>query len=169
MTPLRIGNGHDVHRLVEGRPLWIGGVEVPFEKGAEAHSDGDVLLHALCDALLGAAGQNDIGTLYPDTDSEWKDAPGERRVRGVMDLLGKSWALVNVDCTVFLERPKLKEHKVRIRERMAEILGIPAARINVKAKTMEGMGPIGAGEGIGAQVSVLLQVTEQEQDGVEAL
>lgn len=155
----RIGTGYDIHRLVEGRKLLLGGVEIPFEKGLLGHSDADVLLHALCDALLGASGLGDIGMHFPDTDPAFKDIPSSI-------LLGRTWSkveqagygIVNVDTVIFAERPKLGPYRTAIARKIAEILSLPPERVNIKAKTMEGLGKIGSGEGIGAMCVVLLEV-----------
>jgi 2-C-methyl-D-erythritol 2,4-cyclodiphosphate synthase len=156
MTEYRIGSGFDVHRLEEGLPLVIGGVSIPHDRGAVAHSDGDVLLHALTDALLGAVGKGDIGTMFPDTDPAWQNTPGDVFVQGALDAIGPGWEVVNIDATVFLEQPKMVPHRDAIVSRIAEIIGIPADRINTKAKTAEKLGPIGSNDAVGAHVSVLL-------------
>lgn len=155
---MRIGQGYDIHRLAEGNSLVIGGVH--FEDspvGTVAHSDGDVLLHALIDALLGAAGLGDIGDHFPPSDDRYKDADSSDLLREVLDLLtGRSCRIINVDSTLFLEAPKLGSRKAEIRHRVAELIGIPADRVSVKAKTMEKLGSIGAGEALAASVTVLL-------------
>ncbi|MCZ2496591.1 2-C-methyl-D-erythritol 2,4-cyclodiphosphate synthase [Xylophilus sp. Kf1] len=158
MNQIRIGEGWDVHALVEGRRLVLGGVEVPYEKGLLGHSDADVLLHAITDALLGAAGLGDIGTLFPDTDAKFEGADsaallGEalRRVRAL------GWSLGNVDCTVVAQAPKLAPYKAAIRQRIADVLGIAPDAVNVKAKTAEKLGPVGEGRSMEARAVVLLQ------------
>ena len=154
---MRIGLGHDVHRLVEGRKLILGGVPIEYHLGPFGHSDGDVLLHALTDAVLGAAGLGDIGTWFPDTDLQWKDADSAQFLQAAVSLVReRGWKIGNVDCTIFAEQPKLKEDKPRIRGRVAEILGVPADAVNIKAKTGEKVGPIGRGEAIAADAVVLL-------------
>ncbi len=154
---MRIGLGHDVHRLVEGRTLVLGGVAIEYHLGPDGHSDGDVLLHALTDAVLGAAGLGDIGTWFPDTDPKWKDADSAQFLEAAVALVReRGWRIGNVDCTIFAEQPKLKEDKPRIRGRVAEILGISADAVNIKAKTGEKVGPIGRGEAIAADAVVLL-------------
>lgn len=160
---MAVGIGFDIHRLAPGKPLMLGGLPVPFDKGAVAHSDGDVVLHALCDALLGAAGVGDIGDLYPDTDPKWKDAPSSTLVEGVLQRLGKAWEVENVDATILAEKPRLGEFKGRIARRMADLLGISARLVNVKAKTMEGLGPIGTSDAVAAQVAVSLKRRRKQQ------
>lgn len=147
------GIGYDLHRLVEGRKLMIGGVEVPFDKGSQGHSDGDVLCHAICDALLGAAGLGDIGTHFPDTDSKWKGAASLIFLEHVHGLLAnKRFRIVNIDAIVICERPKLGPHFPAMRAALAKALGITANEINLKAKTNEGVDAIGRGEAIAAHV-----------------
>jgi len=145
------GIGYDLHRLVEGRKLMVGGVEVPFEKGSEGHSDGDVLSHALCDALLGAASLGDIGTHFPDTDPKWKGASSLIFLEHVRKLLtDRRLRIVHVDAIVICERPKLGPHFPAMRAVLAKSLGITTGEINLKAKTNEGTGEIGRGEAIAA-------------------
>ncbi|HPF67855.1 MAG: 2-C-methyl-D-erythritol 2,4-cyclodiphosphate synthase [Flavobacteriales bacterium] len=157
MTPFRIGYGYDVHRLVEGRDLWLGGVKVPAEKGALGHSDADVLLHAICDALLGAAGSGDIGTHFPDTDAAWKDADSRDLLRRVKEIISADgWTVGNVDATLVLEKPKIKPHVSAMRETIAGILGIDLSAVGIKATTNEGMGFVGRGEGVCAHAVALL-------------
>ncbi len=154
---LRVGLGHDVHRLEPGRPLVVGGVAVPHDKGPVAHSDGDVLLHAITDAILGAAALGDIGTWFPDTDAEWQGADSSHFVTKAREAAAeRGWSVQNLDCTVHAQRPKLKEHVPTIRTRLAELLEIDVAAVNVKAKTGEKVGPIGREEAIGADAVVLL-------------
>jgi 2-C-methyl-D-erythritol 2,4-cyclodiphosphate synthase len=136
-----VGYGFDVHRLVPGRRLLLGGVEIPHPTGLLGHSDGDVLLHALIDALLGAAGLGDIGELFPDTDPSLKGISSEVMLARVMDRLRSAWSVENVDVTVVAEEPKLAPHREAIRRRVAAILGTD--RVSIKAKTMEGLGPVG--------------------------
>ena len=158
MNQIRVGEGWDVHALVEGRRLVLGGVEVPYEKGLLGHSDADVLLHAITDALLGAAGLGDIGTLFPDTDARFKGADSAvllAEARRQVNALG--WSLGNVDCTVIAQAPKLAPYKMAIRQRIAEVLGIAPDAVNVKAKTAEKMGPVGEGRSMEARAVVLLQ------------
>jgi 2-C-methyl-D-erythritol 2,4-cyclodiphosphate synthase len=154
----RSGIGYDLHRLAAGRKLVLGGIEVPFEKGAVAHSDGDALAHAICDALLGAAGLGDIGTHFPDTDPKWKDARSLRFLEHVRGLLAeRRLRILHLDAIVITERPKLGPHFSAMREAMAQALGIEASRINLKAKTNEGVGAVGRGEAIAAQAIATLE------------
>jgi len=160
MTPpqLRIGLGRDIHRLVTGRPLILGGTHVEAEKGCEAHSDGDVLLHAVIDALLGAAGLGDIGEWFPNTDSKWAGADSGRMLAEVLAKLAESqWDIANLDCTISAEDPQLTPYKQQIKSRLASLLSLSPDRINVKAKSGERVGPIGRGEAISAEAVVLLQ------------
>ncbi len=154
----RVGLGHDTHRLEPGRPLIIGGVAIPHDKGPIAHSDGDVVLHALTDALLGAAGLGDIGEWFPDTDPQFAGADSaELLQRVVMELARLGWRAVNVDCTVAAQRPKLSPYKKSMTARIGEVLRIDPQMVNVKAKTGEKVGPIGREEAIGADVVVLIE------------
>jgi 2-C-methyl-D-erythritol 2,4-cyclodiphosphate synthase len=155
---LRIGEGWDTHALVPGRRLVIGGVEIPYERGLLGHSDADVLLHAITDAVIGAAGLGDIGAHFPDTDERFRGADSvvllqeaARRVREA------GWTLVNVDSTVVAQAPKLAPHIGGMRERIAAALALEAAQVNVKAKTAEKLGPVGMGQSIEARAVVLLQ------------
>ena len=148
----RSGIGYDLHRLAAGRKLILGGIEVPFEKGSVGHSDGDALAHAICDALLGAAGLGDIGTHFPDTDPKWKNAHSLRFLEHVRGLLAeRHLRIVHLDAIVITERPKLGPHFSAMREALAQALGIDTSRINLKAKTNEGVGAVGRGEAIAAQ------------------
>lgn len=154
---MRIGLGHDVHRLGPGRTLVLGGVSIEHHSGPVAHSDGDVLLHALTDALLGAAGLGDIGQWFPDTDPKWKNAESGQFVRKAVSLIQeRGWKIANVDCTIFAEQPKLMNVKPKIQACVADLLGIPVELVNIKAKTGEKVGPIGRGEAIAADAIVLL-------------
>jgi 2-C-methyl-D-erythritol 2,4-cyclodiphosphate synthase len=147
----RMGIGYDSHRLAAGRKLVIGGVELPSERGLDGHSDADVLAHAVIDALLGAAGLGDIGEHFPDSDERWRDADSMQLLAGVVDsVIAEGFEIVNVDCTVVMEAPKLSPHRQAIRERLAEVLGLDAGRVNVKASTGEGIGFVGRGEGVAA-------------------
>ena len=153
----RSGLGYDLHRLETGRPLMIGGVEVPFDKGPVGHSDGDVLAHAICDALLGAAGLGDIGTHFPDTDPKWKGANSLLFLEHAKKLLEeKGLAIEHVDAVVILERPKLGPHFPKMREALAKALGVAAEKIHLKAKTNEGVDAVGRGEAIAAHVVATL-------------
>ena len=156
---MRIGHGYDVHRLVEGRKLILGGVEIPFEKGLLGHSDADVLLHALSDALLGAAALGDIGQHFPDTDERYRGADSIVLLRRVAALLReRGYEVGNVDCTVLAQRPKLAGFIPQMRENIASALDIPADRVSVKATTEEGLGFTGSGEGIAAHAVALILV-----------
>ncbi len=154
----RSGIGYDLHRLAEGRKLMIGGVDVPFDKGSVGHSDGDVLCHALCDALLGAAGLGDIGTHFPDTDPKWKGAASLVFLEHMRKLLDeKKLRIGNLDAVVICERPKLGPHFPAMRAAIAKSLGIAVEQINLKAKTNEGTGEIGRGEAIAAHTIATLE------------
>jgi 2-C-methyl-D-erythritol 2,4-cyclodiphosphate synthase len=160
MADLRIGHGFDVHRLVEGRKLILGGVEVPFEKGLEGHSDADVIVHAIIDALLGAAGMGDIGQHFPPSDQQYKDADSLDLLRKVLDKLDISGfgQILNVDVTVMCDAPKLGPHFPGMRERLATVLTFEdVTRINLKATTTEGLGFTGRGEGIAASAICLIE------------
>jgi 2-C-methyl-D-erythritol 2,4-cyclodiphosphate synthase len=155
--PARVGQGWDVHRLVSGRRLLIGGVDIPHDKGELGHSDGDVLLHALADALLGAAGLGDIGQHFPSSDPKWKDADSKRILNVAVNLVRKKgFEPINADCTVILEAPRLGPHRDSIRDSIASILGMPLDSISVKAKTAEGLGDVGRGEAVEAMAAVLI-------------
>lgn len=153
-----VGIGFDSHRLADGRRLVIGGVEIPCAQGLEGHSDADVLAHALTDALLGAAGLGDIGEHFPDTDERWRDADSIELLRGVVALVReRGLEIVNVDCTVLMQAPKLAPHRQAIRARLAHALGLQQARVNVKASTGERIGFVGRGEGVAALAVASLQ------------
>ena len=155
---MRIGQGFDVHALVEGRPLIIGGVTIPFERGLAGHSDADVLLHALCDALIGAAGLGDIGKHFPDTDPQYKGVDSRVLLRAVMRLLQeRNFSVINVDATIIAQTPKMAPHIPAMRTNIAADLGLQADDVNVKAKTAEKLGFVGRGEGIVAEAVVLIQ------------
>ncbi len=155
---MRIGHGYDVHRLTEERKLILGGVEVPFEKGLLGHSDADVLIHAVMDALLGAAGLGDIGRWFPDSDPAYAGADSLVLLDRVMELLGRDgWRVGNVDATVLAQRPKLAPFLPKMRENLAEHMGVDPALVNVKATTEEGLGFTGSGEGIAAHAVCLLE------------
>lgn len=154
----RTGIGTDIHRVVEGRKLILGGVLVPFPAGLIGHSDGDVVLHAIIDALLGAAGMGDIGTLFPDTDPKFKDADSKGLLLDVKEMLEeKRWVVVNVDLTIQIEQPRLEPLKGQIKRCIASLLGIDFTAVNVKAKTSEGLGATGAGEAIATTAVALLK------------
>lgn len=146
-----VGIGFDSHRLAAGRRLLIGGVEIAYELGLDGHSDADVLAHAVIDALLGAAGLEDIGAHFPDSDERWRDADSMQLLAAVVrSVLDAGLEIVNVDCTVVMEAPKLAPHRQAIRERLAGVLGLEIGRVNIKASTGEGMGFVGRGEGVAA-------------------
>jgi 2-C-methyl-D-erythritol 2,4-cyclodiphosphate synthase len=152
------GIGFDSHRLLADRRLVIGGVEIPHERGLQGHSDADVLAHAVIDALLGAAGLGDIGEHYPDTEERWREADSIELLQAVVSkVLGDGLEIVNVDCTVLMEEPKLGPHRAAIRARLALALGLDARRVNVKASTGEGMGFVGRREGVAALAVASLQ------------
>jgi 2-C-methyl-D-erythritol 2,4-cyclodiphosphate synthase len=154
----RAGIGYDLHRLAEGRKLILGGIEVPFHKGPVGHSDGDALSHAICDALLGAAGLGDIGTHFPDSDPKWKGVSSLKFLERVRELLAeKQLRISHVDAVVISEKPKLGPHFPAMREALATSLGIAASAINLKAKTNEGVDAIGHGEALAAQAIVILE------------
>lgn len=154
---MRIGQGFDVHALVEGRPLIIGGVTIPFERGLAGHSDADVLLHALCDALIGAAALGDIGRHFPDTDPRYKGIDSRKLLRAVVELLHKQgYGVVNVDATIIAQSPKMAPHIPVMCANIAADLGVEVTAVNVKAKTAEKLGFLGRSEGIVAEVVVLI-------------
>jgi len=155
---MRIGQGFDVHSLIEGRRLILGGVEIPYHLGLLGHSDADVLLHAICDALLGAAALGDIGRHFPDSDSRYKGIDSRELLREVMRLVfEKGYRLVNLDATIIAQAPKMAPHIPTMRDHIAEDLGVAIDRINVKATTTEKLGFTGRGEGIAAQAVCLLE------------
>lgn len=153
----RIGSGVDFHRLVKGRDLWIGGVNIPFEKGAMGHSDADVLLHAICDAMLGALALGDIGVHFPDTSSEFKNIQSRILLKHTMELvIREGYKVVNIDSTICLEEPKIKPYTNEMRKIIAGLSGVTEKDVSVKATTTEKMGFIGKGKGIMAYATVLL-------------
>jgi 2-C-methyl-D-erythritol 2,4-cyclodiphosphate synthase len=161
-----VGIGYDSHRLLAGRRMVIGGVEIPGELGLDGHSDADVLAHAVTDALLGAAGLGDIGEHFPDTDEHWRDADSMQLLADVVERVrGAGLEIVNVDCTVVMERPKLAPHRRAIRERLAGVLGLDLRRVNVKASTGEGIGFVGRGEGVAALAVAGLGTPAARPDG----
>jgi len=154
----RIGIGHDTHRLVESRPLILGGVNIPFERGAEGHSDGDALTHAIADAILGALCEGDLGVHFPDDDSQWKDADSLQLLSRVVWLANeRGFEITNVDANVMLERPKLRPHVEAMQENLARVLNVELACVSVKAKTGEALDAVGRGEAVTAQAVVLLK------------
>jgi 2-C-methyl-D-erythritol 2,4-cyclodiphosphate synthase len=162
-----VGIGYDSHRLLAGRRMVIGGVEIPGELGLDGHSDADVLAHAVTDALLGAAGLGDIGEHFPDTDERWRDADSMQLLAEVVESVQNAGlVVVNVDCTVVMERPKLAPHRRAIRERLAGVLGLDLGRVNVKASTGEGIGFVGRGEGVAALAIAGLGTPAAVADGV---
>ena len=153
----RIGIGYDVHRLAKGRKLIIGGVEIPYGRGLDGHSDADVLLHAVCDAILGALGKGDIGEHFPDSDKQYKDISSSKLLEKVCALAKKeNYAVGNVDCVIQAQEPNLKAYKPQMRRRLAQALGVEEAAVNIKATTMERLGAIGNREGIAAFAAVML-------------
>lgn len=154
---LRVGLGFDLHRLEEGRPCMLGGIELPHPTGPAGHSDGDAVLHALSDALLGAAGLDDLGTLFSDRDPEWQGADSaDLLARVVEHLHAAGFGVVNVDLVIATEGPRIAPHRAAMRERIAALLGIEAGRVNVKGKTLEGLGALANGAGVAVQAVCLL-------------
>ena len=154
----RIGQGYDVHALAEGLPMWLGGVQIPSQTGFVAHSDGDVAIHALCDALLGALALGDIGHLFPDTDDRWKGVDSKKLLAAVLDLPAlRGWTVVNADITIALQAPKLAPHIDSMRETLAAVMGISPARVSVKATTTERLGFVGRCEGCEVWAIVLIE------------
>ncbi|MGG7621964.1 2-C-methyl-D-erythritol 2,4-cyclodiphosphate synthase [Bacillus coreaensis] len=157
----RIGQGFDVHQLIEGRPLFLGGITIPYEKGLLGHSDADVLLHTVTDAVLGAIGEGDIGRHFPDTDPEFKDADSAKLLEHVWSLVeNRGYELVNADCTIIAQRPKMAPYIEQMKNRIAELLKASPDQVNVKATTTEKLGFTGRGEGIASQAVVLLKKKE---------
>jgi 2-C-methyl-D-erythritol 2,4-cyclodiphosphate synthase len=158
MSLPRVGTGFDVHRLVPGRALMLGGLEVPAPLGLDGHSDGDCVVHAVCDALLGAAAMGDMGQHFPSSDPQWKGAASLRFLTEVRKLLeSRRFAIGNIDVTVIAQAPALAPHLSGMRERLSECLGVDSSRICVKAKSTDGLGAVGRGEGIAAQATVLIE------------
>ncbi len=154
----RVGSGVDYHRLVEGRDLWIGGIQIPHHKGALGHSDADVLLHAVCDALLGSLGLGDIGTHFPDTDVAYKNIDSKILLSRTMALLQKEgYGVVNIDCTICLQAPKIKPYTGQMREIIAALAGITPRDVSIKATTTEQLGFVGREEGLVAHATVLVK------------
>jgi len=161
---MRVGLGHDIHRLAPQRRLVLGGVTIEHDSGLVGHSDADALLHAITDALLGAAGLGDIGTLFPDTDPQWKDADSADLLAKALEAVQqKRWNVENLDCTIFAEKPKLASYKPQIEQRLAQLLQTTVDAVNVKAKTGETVGPVGRQEAIAADAIVLL--VRQKDEG----
>lgn len=157
---LRVGTGYDIHRLGPGRRLMLGGVEIPYPKGPLGHSDGDVIIHAVIDAMLGACALGDIGSHFPDDDPQYKDASGVDLLRRVAAKVNERGRVVNLDTTVVVERPKLAMHIISMREAIAGVLRLDTDRISIKAKTAEGLGPVGKGEAIEAYAVALIDLSE---------
>lgn len=154
---MRVGTGYDVHRLVVGRKLVLGGITIPFEKGLSGHSDADVLVHAVCDALLGAAGLGDIGFHFPDTDLRFKDIYSIELLEHTLHLIqNEGFSIINIDTTVFAEAPRLAPYRNVMREKIAGTLNVDQTCVNIKATTTEGLGMIGQGDGIGAMCVALI-------------
>jgi len=157
----RIGIGHDTHRLEPGNGLWIGGLQIPHSQSAVGHSDADVLLHAITDAILGAAALGDIGELFPNTDPKNKDRSSSEMLAIAFDKVRSAgWNIVNMDCIVFAEKPKILPHREQIRLRLADLLAVDGSQVWLKAKTGEGVGPIGEERAIAAECVVLLETTK---------
>ncbi len=155
---IRVGMGFDVHAFVENRELWLGGISIPHEKGLKGHSDADVLIHAICDAILGAANMRDIGFHFPDNAGEYKDIDSKILLRRVMELIRtEGWEIGNIDATVCAERPKLKAHIPQMQTVLAEVMGIAIEDISIKATTTEKLGFTGREEGMSAYATVLIQ------------
>lgn len=154
---MRIGIGYDIHKLVKGRPLVLGGVTIPFDQGLEGHSDADVLCHAICDALLGAAGEGDIGLHFPDTDPQYKDIDSTYLLSQVYKIIrDKGFSVINIDATILAEAPKLQSFREAMQQNIAGAVGTAPSRVNVKATTMEGLGSVGKKEGIAAICTALI-------------
>jgi 2-C-methyl-D-erythritol 2,4-cyclodiphosphate synthase len=154
---IRVGLGYDVHRFAAGRKLWLGGVNVEYDRGLDGHSDADVLLHALCDAILGAIGERDIGFHFPNTDPQWKGADSKRLLKSVAERAANAgFVLQNADLTVVAEAPKINPYVPLMRQTIAEILSVEVSCVSLKATTNEGMGFVGRGEGIAALAAVLM-------------
>lgn len=152
---MRIGIGNDIHRLIEGRPLILGGVEIPYSKGEEAHSDGDVLVHAIIDAILGACAKGDIGRLFPPSDERYKEADSLQLLKQTVEYAGAK--IINIDSSITLEEPKLRPYITTMRERIAEVLSIDIDRVSIKAKTNEGLDETGKGNAVSAIAVVLVE------------
>jgi 2-C-methyl-D-erythritol 2,4-cyclodiphosphate synthase len=154
---MRIGIGNDIHRLVEGRPLMLGGIQIPYERGADGHSDADALLHAISDAILGALCEGDLGVHFPDSDTEWKGVSSSQLLSHVVSLAHERGRhIVNVDATIMIEKPKMRPYVMAMREKIAEILGVEVSCVSVKAKTAEGLDAVGQGLAVAAQAVVLI-------------
>jgi 2-C-methyl-D-erythritol 2,4-cyclodiphosphate synthase len=161
----RVGIGYDVHRIDPGRRLILGGVEIPDHPGLDGHSDADVLLHAVADAILGARGVGDIGVHFPPSDERWRDVASEHLVRESIRIAGPGWSVANVDVTVVAESPRIGPYREQMRQRLAAALGVSLDRVSIKATTNERLGFIGRGEGIAAFATVLLEFDERAEEG----
>ncbi|GAC1466956.1 MAG: 2-C-methyl-D-erythritol 2,4-cyclodiphosphate synthase [Isosphaeraceae bacterium] len=165
---MRVGIGHDTHRLVEGRELVLGGVRIEFPLGLFGHSDADVVFHAVADAMLGGAGLGDIGEHFPDHDPQWKGLEGSRLLKTVVGLVRDAgWRAANCDLIVHAQAPKLTAHKARMRENVADGLGLEVSEVNIKAKTGEHVGPIGRGEAIACEAVVLLRAAGVKESSID--
>lgn len=154
----RVGQGFDFHPLETGRRLVIGGIEIPYERGLKGHSDADVAAHALCNAILGALGEGDLGRHFPDTDPRYKDADSIRLLQEVWRLAReRGWSLTNADLTIFAQRPKLAPYLDAMRERLATVMGVEPSRLNVKASSPEGLGALGRGDGMAASAAIMIE------------
>jgi 2-C-methyl-D-erythritol 2,4-cyclodiphosphate synthase len=157
-TSTRVGIGYDIHALEAGRRLVLAGVEIPHTHGPRAHSDGDVVLHAVADALLGAAGLGDLGEHFPDSDPAWAGASSDRFLARVVEMVrAGGWAVASADTNVLLEKPRLGAHKAAMRRRLADLLGVAPTAVGLKARTHEGLGPIGEGKAVAAQAVVVIE------------
>ncbi len=154
---MRVGIGYDIHRLVKGRKLMLGGIEIPFEKGLDGHSDADVLIHAICDALLGAAGMGDLGLHFPDSDAAFKDVYSIRLLESAWKMVSEKFPRIyNIDATVFAEAPRLGPFREAMAETISRAMGISPASVNIKATTTEGLGLVGSGDGMAAMCVVMI-------------
>jgi 2-C-methyl-D-erythritol 2,4-cyclodiphosphate synthase len=157
-SPIRVGIGYDIHRLVPDRPLVLAGVEIPHSRGALAHSDGDVVLHAVADAILGAVSLGDLGEHFPDSDPQWAGVASRTILERVVEMARDAgWTPASADVNVLLERPKLRAHRDAMRQRLAQLLGVPSDAVGMKARTHEGLGPVGEGLAVAAQAVVVLE------------
>lgn len=164
IPPFRVGIGYDVHALVAGRPLILGGVTVPYDRGLLGHSDADVLLHAITDAVLGAAGMGDIGGMFPDTDERWKGADSRLLLRSAVAAVSQTgWQIGNVDCTIIAQAPRISPYANQMRTLIAEDLGVTPEHVNVKGKTTERLGFVGRSEGMAAEAVALLVRRDQPE------
>jgi 2-C-methyl-D-erythritol 2,4-cyclodiphosphate synthase len=155
--PFRIGTGFDIHRLVEGRPLVLGGITIPFEKGLLGHSDGDVIIHAICDAILGALAMGDIGVMFPDSSQKTKDLYSIRMLETIAEKAKKSYTISNIDCNCICEKPKLSGYREAMTDMVSRAAGISRSQVSIKFRTYEGLGEIGSSNAIAAQAVALLE------------